>query len=247
MYLCRWKQTVSRKIHQLESTIESFREHLRSDQRLSTAREEIKSQEQRPDEESAQDKIQLIPLHVSSTPNQEDVPLDMDSGPATIPASSLGGNDISKDNDSTCGRGAYCLGDVIVDGIVTELQAKRLFNDYSCRLDHYLYRILGSSVTLDGIRFSSPTLLCAICAVAALHSVELGSLYEPCYQRFANLAANLALAENANMNDIRGLCIGAFWLHRLSWNLASLGMALKTSVTRAGTDVSFHISRDIVS
>ena len=152
--------------------------------------------------------------------------MDMDSGPATIPASSLNGNALSKDGSSDSGRRAPQPGDIVADGIVTKAQAENLFNDYARRLDHYLYRILGPSVTLDGIRSSSSTLLAAVCAVAALHSVDLGYLYEPCYRRFANLAANLALAEDANMDDIRSLCIGAFWLHRLSWNLSSLGRFL---------------------
>ncbi|OAA66496.1 Transcription factor [Niveomyces insectorum RCEF 264] len=123
---------------------------------------------------------------------------------------------------------AYPPGDLIADGVVTELQAEMLFNDYARRLDHYLYRILGASATLDGIRASSPALLAAVCTVAALHSEDLAALYEPCYRCFAAMAANLALAENANMDDIRSLCIGAFWLHRLSWNLSALAVRIAT-------------------
>lgn len=171
----------------------------------------------------ADSSMPTVPLHVSLDPAHEDITMDVDSSPATIPASSLNGNTLGKDNSADHGRGAVRPGDIISDGIITISQAEVLFNDYSRRLDHYVYRILGLSVTLDEIRSSSPALLAAVCAVAALHSADLAFLYERCYQRFANLAANLALAEYSNLDDIRSLCIGAFWLHRLSWNLSSLG------------------------
>lgn len=165
------------------------------------------------------------PSSSTTGPANEEITMDVDSGPAIIPASTLSGLDVNKDTNFCCAQQGLRPGDVVADGIMTISQAQTLFNDYARRLDHYLYRILGPAATLDGIRSSSPVLLAAICAVAALHSPDLSSLYESCYHHFVDLAANLALAEDPNMDDIRGLCIGAFWLHKISWNLSSLGQS----------------------
>ncbi|MBE3044431.1 hypothetical protein IMZ48_18055, partial [Candidatus Bathyarchaeota archaeon] len=89
--------------------------------------------------------------------------------------------------------------------------------------DHYLYRILGSSATLAQTRASSPVLLAAVCTVGALHSAELGALFKPCYRHFRTISAELSMCKEASLDDIRGLCIGAFWLQDISWNLTSIG------------------------
>lgn len=141
-----------------------------------------------------------------------------EAGPATIPASVVG--EVPSPEITPSGATAY---DLISKGIVTLEEAKALFNVYAFRLDHYLYRILGESPTLKGIRSSSSLLLAAICTVGSLHSPPHGALFERCYRKFVDLAAARAFAKDNNLDDIRALCIGAFWLQDLSWTLIGQG------------------------
>ena len=157
------------------------------------------------------------------SPHQEvrEIRMNIDSGPATIPASS-----VSEHNQDQ--RTPSRPRDLISDGLLTVEEAHHLFEVYAHRLDHYLYRILGSEATFKGTRTSSSVLFAAICTVGALHSSRLRHLYGRCYRRFQTLTADLALSKDANLDDIRGLCIGAFWLHEISWNLSSIGMSNRT-------------------
>jgi hypothetical protein len=148
--------------------------------------------------------------------------MDPETGPATIPAACVG----QVDDRASYARppGATRVGpDLIDQGIITYSQAQKLLSLYSNRLDHFLYKILGENQDLDAIRFSSSLLLAAICTVGALHSTELGYLYERCYPALlARCAAQMFIKDN-KLDDIRGLCIGAFWLSEISWNLVATG------------------------
>lgn len=161
-------------------------------------------------------------LATDSHDQDHEVRMDVDSGPATIPSSSVSG--IAVRNEAPP-HTASKAGDLVSDGIVSPDQAGTLFDIYANRSDHYLYGILGQSAELQQLRSSSSLLLAAVCCVGALHSssTELRLLYRPCYQRLRDLASTLALGQTTNLDDIRALCIGAFWLQDLSWSLSSLG------------------------
>ena len=141
-----------------------------------------------------------------------------DTGPAEIPASVVG--EVPSPEIFPSGATSY---DLVSKGIVTLEQAQALFDVYAYRLDHYLYRILGEGPTLQGIRSSSSLLLAAICTVGSLHSPPHGGLFDRCYRKFIDLAAARTFAKDNNHDDIRAFCIGAFWLHDLSWTLISQG------------------------
>jgi hypothetical protein len=144
--------------------------------------------------------------------------LDPDSGPATIPATCVEEVTVNDSAMATTNRQ-----DCISQGLLTTMQAETLFDIYAYRLDHFLYRILGESPSLQQIRSSSPLLTAAICAVGALHSQELGFLFERCQKAFLNHCASLLFSKASNVDDVRGLCIGAFWLHEVSMQLVGLG------------------------
>ncbi|OOO04210.1 hypothetical protein OAory_01050570 [Aspergillus oryzae] len=89
-------------------------------------------------------------------------------------------------------------------------------------LFHPVYQILGdhSPATLGHIREVSPLLTTAICAVGALHlpSPDLEILYK----EFVALSAPLSFSRRHTVDDVRALCIGAFWLSDLSRSLVGL-------------------------
>jgi hypothetical protein len=154
----------------------------------------------------------------TSTSRTWEMRLDPDSGPASIPATCVEEVTINVGATTTTNKL-----DCISQGLLTSMQAETLFEIYACRLDHFLYRILGDSPSLHQIRSSSPLLTAAICAVGALHSRELGFLFERCQKAFLTHCASLMFSKSSCLDDIRGLCIGAFWLHEVSMQLVGLG------------------------
>ncbi|KAF4760785.1 transcriptional regulator family: Fungal Specific TF [Penicillium solitum] len=163
-------------------------------------------------------------------PQTWEVIMDPRGGPASIPAScvSESGKAGLPNNLSTARRP-----DLISTGLISLRQAIALFETYHLRLDHFLYRILGDHISLDSVRIASPLLTTAICTVAALHSQSLGHLFEACYGEYKNLVAAQTFSRHVNEDDIRGLCVGAFWLHEISWPL--IGNAV-----RIASDINLH-------
>ena len=151
---------------------------------------------------------------------QWDVVMDPDSGPAIIPAASVRQVGASISPIGLVPQGPM---DLVARGTLTREQAQDLFDLYTNRLDHFLYDILGEHRSFSTVQAESPLLLAAICTVAALHYPRLGHLYDECYQVFIKLCSTHSMAKESSIADIKGLCIGAFWLSEVSWNLVSVG------------------------
>lgn len=154
------------------------------------------------------------------------VVMDPECGPASIPASCVS----EVPNSSSSGRGTRSPRpqpplDIISRGVISLQQAESLFHIYHQRLDHFLYRILGHHDSLESVRYASPLLTAAICTVGALHSDESSSsnLFTACYVEFKTTVAAQLFSKESVLDDVRGLCIGAFWLNELSWILVSTG------------------------
>jgi hypothetical protein len=152
---------------------------------------------------------QVSPHREKHTPLNFEIVYDPDAGPAAIPGSvvspvSLPGIENRKAEQ-----------DLITRGVVTVEQAQNYLDIYQNRLDHFLYRILGDRRTLAQVRSASSLLLAAICAVGALHLAS--SDFEKCYQEFVSVAAAQTFNRRNNVDDVRGLCIAAFWLSGISW------------------------------
>lgn len=142
-----------------------------------------------------------------------DVVMNPQSGPAAIPAAC-----VAEVVGTTASARLPSINrmDLISRGVVSHPEAMSLFELYSSRLDHFLYRILGDHNSLESVRDASPILTAAICAVAALHSPSLGNRFDACYQEYKELIALHVLSTKVNADDVRGLCIGAFWLPEIS-------------------------------
>lgn len=139
--------------------------------------------------------------------------------PASIPASCIS----EMSNPSPREALVPSPANLISRGILSRHEAEELFQRYHERLDHLLYRILGDHQRLETVLASSPLLTAAICTVAALHSQTFGHLFDKCYREFKQLVGATTFSRSHNVDDVRGLCIGAFWLHELSWSLAGTG------------------------
>ncbi|OGE57967.1 hypothetical protein PENARI_c001G10591 [Penicillium arizonense] len=230
-----WKGAVVQKMRRLEEAVASIATRVGmpelqalqagpepEDQPISPAREVVNqdpSLSQRRD--SAEDR----------EPQQTwEVIMDPRGGPASIPASCVSeSGKAGLPNTMATSRRP----DLISMGLVSLRQALALFETYHLRLDHFLYRILGDHISLDSVRIASPLLTAAVCSVGALHSQSLGHLFEACYSEYKSLVAAQMFSRNVNEDDIRGLCVGAFWLHELSWAL--IGNAVRTA-----SDINLH-------
>jgi Fungal specific transcription factor domain len=127
--------------------------------------------------------------------------------------------------------------DLISKGIISLEDAKLYFDHYTERLDHFVYRILGSgnTVTFEDTRRSSPLLIAAICTVGALHFTTRERDFDLCRNEFVTLCEKRSLSQDNDIADVRALCIGAFWLPDLSWPLS-------TAAVRIATELQLHKS-----
>ena len=145
-----------------------------------------------------------------------------DSGPAAIPASVV--SEVTKHSPvARAPEREHANPDIISRGILTVEQAELMFNYYMTKHDNYVYSVLEEGSTFTTTRNSSPLLLAAICAVASLHVLSPEIPYESCYEELVQLSASRMFSSKNSLDDIRGLCIGAFWLPDMSWILITTG------------------------
>jgi len=163
------------------------------------------------------------PQGENHTPLNFEIIMDPDCGPAAIP-----GSVVSPVQSGMQQTKAEEQPDIISRGIATLEQAQAYLDIYQNRLDHFLYRIMGDRKTLDEVRRASPLLLASICAVGALH---LGAPeFEVCYQEFVCLAAAQTFSRRNSIDDVRGLCVAAFWLSGISWTCIGAAVRIATEI-----------------
>lgn len=122
--------------------------------------------------------------------------------------------------------------DMITKGLISADTAQSLVQRYLTSLDPFLYGIASHLKDLHGVRKASPTLLAAMCAVAALHKTEDKDVFEICNKEYRHLVAS-SLFEKRNVEYLRALCIGSFWLLNASRILSS-------DAIRRAADVRLH-------
>lgn len=101
--------------------------------------------------------------------------------------------------------------DLITKGIISLERAESLVQRYLTHLDRFLYGIASQYRDAHEVRKTSPTLLAAMCTVSAFQNVESKELFDVCYKEFRHLVST-SLFEKRDLEYIRALCIGSFWL-----------------------------------
>jgi len=108
-----------------------------------------------------------------------------------------------------------------------------LVNDprYKISLARYLFAATITEVaTFEQVRESSSLMLTAVLVVAALHIPGREETYAICHKRFLELIAASMFDRYPNLDDIRALCIGAFWLPDVSWKLSGHCIRMATEL-----------------
>jgi hypothetical protein len=107
--------------------------------------------------------------------------------------------------------------DFISRGKILVSEAEELLDIFSKSFNHYLWGgIALIHETLSSIRQSSSLLLAAILCVTALHIPGKEEIFDICYTEFIILVSDSMFDRYHNLDGIRGLCIGAFWLSDVS-------------------------------
>ncbi|RMZ91925.1 hypothetical protein DV736_g821, partial [Chaetothyriales sp. CBS 134916] len=110
--------------------------------------------------------------------------------------------------------------DFISRGVVKLEDAEPLATYFLEKLDPYIWHVCPQYKDLESFRSRSPTLTAAVLAVAALHDTSRCHLYATCVKEYKRLVANAMFERNIDMEYLRALVIGAYWLSDISWTLS---------------------------
>ncbi|RMZ79591.1 hypothetical protein DV737_g3332, partial [Chaetothyriales sp. CBS 132003] len=110
--------------------------------------------------------------------------------------------------------------DFISRGVVRLDDAEPLATYFLEKLDPYIWHVCPQYTDLESFRSRSPTLTAAVLAVAALHETSRCHLYATCVKEYKRLVANAMFERNIDMEYVRALVIGAYWLSDISWTLS---------------------------
>lgn len=114
--------------------------------------------------------------------------------------------------------------DLISCGVISHQTAEALFTFYHEQLDHCLHYVLEPDDTLAKVRSRSSLLTSAICTVSAFCTGS--NAYQSCLNALKTEVSRKMFATNHKFDDVRALCIGAFWLGEIASALSGLGKAI---------------------
>ena len=94
-----------------------------------------------------------------------------------------------------------------------------MLSSFHTSLNHYLWVGLEETHgSLASVRKSSQLLAATILTVTALHIPTRADTFDKCYDEFLSLVASSMFSRYHSVDDVRGLCIAAFWLSDGSWH-----------------------------
>lgn len=121
--------------------------------------------------------------------------------------------------------------DFISRGLISLPEAEELFAYFSRTMNQLLWGgIILVHHDLTSVRRASTLLSAAVLTVAALHIPNRTDTLNRCYNEYVSLVSSMALTRAHTLDDIRGLCVGAFWLSELSWKLSGHAVRIATEM-----------------
>jgi hypothetical protein len=110
--------------------------------------------------------------------------------------------------------------DLISCGLISLEAAEEYFTVYRKSMEPCICQILPEDDCLANIRTRSSLLTAAICTVG---SCTASANHKKCYEAFMNEVSRRLFSWNHNFDDVPALCMGAFWLNKVSSTLIGLG------------------------
>ena len=141
--------------------------------------------------------------------------LNLSCSLGAFPASSMNGGLNDNGNSSSVGI------DLASRGLVSQKTLEKHFKYYCENLDHFIHRLLPAGDTLGSVQKRSSLLLAAICTTAAFCAGS--DDYQACFDAFIGEVTAKMFSSTHTFDDVRALCIGAFWLGKISSVLNALG------------------------
>ncbi|CAH0045268.1 unnamed protein product [Clonostachys solani] len=130
--------------------------------------------------------------------------------------------------------------DFISQGVLPISEAEFLFNHYRDNINPLLWDgILCSHRTLAAVRQSSSLMVAVVLTVAALHIPNREQSLHATYGAFVSLMRGSCLLRCQNLDVIRALCIGAFYLTSLSWAICSRAVRVATEMNLHKSSLQF--------
>ncbi|KAH0432465.1 hypothetical protein CcaCcLH18_06372 [Colletotrichum camelliae] len=125
------------------------------------------------------------------------------------------------------------LNDFISRGVIAESEAEELYEIFHTSLNHYLWVGLEQThPSFVSVRRSSELLTATILAVTALHipTSAAAATFDICYKEFLSLISSSMFSRYHSIDDVRGLCIAAFWMSEVSWKLSGHAIRIATEL-----------------
>lgn len=130
--------------------------------------------------------------------------------------------------------------DLISQGVLSLAESEFLFAHYRDHINPLLWDgMLCSHRTLHEARQSSSLLVAVVLTVAALHIPNREQSLHAAYGAFVSLMRSSCLLRCQNLDIIRALCIGAFYLTSLSWALCSRAVRVATEMNLHKSSLEF--------
>ncbi|KAF4918382.1 Transcriptional activator of proteases prtT [Colletotrichum viniferum] len=125
------------------------------------------------------------------------------------------------------------LNDFISRGVIADSEAEELYEIFHTSLNHYLWVGLEQThPSFISVRRSSELLTATILAVTALHipTSAAAATFDTCYKEILCLISCSMFYRYHSIDDVRGLCIAAFWLSEVSWKLSGHAIRIATEL-----------------
>ncbi|KAK6206616.1 hypothetical protein LQW54_007568 [Pestalotiopsis sp. IQ-011] len=123
------------------------------------------------------------------------------------------------------------LNDFISRGVISLPEAEDLYRSFHTSLNHYLWVGLEQThPSFEAIRQSSEMLTATILTVTALHIPTSAETFDKCYKEFLALTSSSMFSRYHSIDDVRALCIAAFWLSEVSWKLSGHAIRIATEL-----------------
>jgi hypothetical protein len=139
--------------------------------------------------------------------------LNLTSNLGAFPASSVR---TEKENEST-----VASADLISRGVISLEAANDCLTYFVEHPNPYLHGILAANIPLSEVRAQSTLLTAAVCVVASFCSAP--ERYQACYDAFVADVSSRLFSPRYTFDDVRALCIAAFWLDDIGPTLSGLG------------------------
>jgi hypothetical protein len=222
----KWKASVTRDISNIHSSLQQVLQSLSlpglPTPHMSTQEPTVMfDQDQEHENEDAEEEEQSYDNSPKLSPMAENV--------AQIPIESLyqitGIKSLRSQESFTDEQKRICKQlrdtDFVSRGLISLQDADQLASYYTTHLDPYFYNMTAQYDNLEDFRRRSPTLTAAVLAVAALHDISAKSeLYPLCSKEFKRLVANAMFERKIDVEYLRALVVGSYWLSDVGWTLS---------------------------